>query len=320
MSTPGSLPRLGAAPFAAVAAAALLSAAPAAGAADQRKAPPVDASIRSKSAPKQDAAPVLLRAPTTASKAPEGSTRKRTAAHDGAASSSRSRLGQRTPKKAAPPRPCVGPYAAFDRSGLEPERFPLVDCRGGPLASARDRLSVLARPWGVTKPAALPAPRLLRKIGESEPVELVPGVRLVDAGLLSRLAAIAKRFPGRAISIVSGVRPASRGSQHQVGRALDLRVAGVRNEEIVAFCKTLKDTGCGYYPNSSFVHVDVRNPGTGPVAWIDASGPGEPPRYVTSWPPRAHAKPAPAPEIEPAHEDPRSDGAAHAKPGETLVY
>jgi hypothetical protein len=33
------------------------------------------------------------------------------------------------------------------------------------------------------------------------------------------------------------------------------------------------------------VHVDVRNPGTGSVTWIDASGPREAPRYVKQWPP-----------------------------------
>jgi hypothetical protein len=35
------------------------------------------------------------------------------------------------------------------------------------------------------------------------------------------------------------------------------------------------------------VHVDVRDPGTGHVAWIDASGPGESPQYVATWPPPA---------------------------------
>jgi hypothetical protein len=71
----------------------------------------------------------------------------------------------------------------------------------------------------------------------------------------------------------------------------------VANEAVVEFCKTLADTGCGYYPNSSFVHVDVRQPGTGHVAWIDASGPGEAPRYVASWPPppEANMKSAEAP-------------------------
>jgi hypothetical protein len=53
------------------------------------------------------------------------------------------------------------------------------------------------------------------------------------------------------------------------------------------FAKTLGDTGCGFYPNSSFVHIDVRDAGAGHVTWIDASGPGETPRYVPTWPPPA---------------------------------
>jgi hypothetical protein len=64
-------------------------------------------------------------------------------------------------------------------------------------------------------------------------------------------------------------------------------VAGVSSEELVAFCKTLPDTGCGYYPNSSFVHLDVRGSGVGSVTWIDASGPGQAPHYVPTWPPPA---------------------------------
>jgi hypothetical protein len=31
--------------------------------------------------------------------------------------------------------------------------------------------------------------------------------------------------------------------------------------------------------------MDVRDPGTGHVAWIDASSPGEKPDYVAAWPP-----------------------------------
>ncbi|HEY2513991.1 MAG TPA: hypothetical protein VGI39_24155, partial [Polyangiaceae bacterium] len=33
---------------------------------------------------------------------------------------------------------------------------------------------------------------------------------------------------------------------------------------------------CGYYPNSTFVHMDVREKS---AFWIDFSRPGEPPRY-----------------------------------------
>jgi hypothetical protein len=71
---------------------------------------------------------------------------------------------------------------------------------------------------------------------------------------------------------------------HAAARAFDIQVHGIPNATLFEFCRKLEDVGCGYYPNSKFVHVDVRRPGTGHALWIDASGPGEPPRYVDSWP------------------------------------
>jgi hypothetical protein len=211
---------------------------------------------------------------------------------------------KKTAKKSdseAPRRPCEATTVAIDRGGLEGQTLKLVDCKDKPFDASAEALSVLARPWGAAKPAALAAPgpkpgslaahvvgakaEKAAHVKGAAPGEVAPGVKLLDKGLLKRLAAIAKRFPNRPISLVSGYRPQSRGSLHQAGRALDLRVAGVSNEELVAFCKTLPDTGCGYYPNSSFVHVDVRLPKTGTVSWIDASGPGEAPHYVKQWPP-----------------------------------
>lgn len=209
-------------------------------------------------------------------------------------------------EREAPPKPCHGPVLSMDRSGLEPERLELVDCKGKPREEARRALSLLARPWGTPRPilpdegapARRPeaASRKGRRAGDEPRAagsrasgvhagEVAPGVRLLDPGLLSRIDALARRYPGRLVSLVSGYRPQSQGSLHQTGRALDLRIAGVRNDELAAACRALADTGCGYYPNSSFVHVDVRAPGTGSVSWIDASGPGEAPRYVTAWPP-----------------------------------
>lgn len=218
---------------------------------------------------------------------------------------------RRTSKKDEPEKPpCFAPAISIDRNGLEGETFSLVDCKGGVLEDAREKLSVLARPWGSPRPVLAsrkkatkaelrvekskaktekpgtpdgkPAPETATEVSEAE---IAPNVRLLDAGLLSRVETISKHFGNKPISLVSGYRPKSKGSLHQSARALDMRVTGVSNEELVAFCKTLEDTGCGYYPNSSFVHVDVRNKGTGSVSWIDASGPGETPRYVTQWPP-----------------------------------
>ncbi|HEY1955825.1 MAG TPA: DUF882 domain-containing protein [Polyangiaceae bacterium] len=173
----------------------------------------------------------------------------------------------------ATPRPCVHEPVEIAR-GLEVESFSLTRCDGSPLPQSIDEVSVLARPGNVTRP-----PNGAK----------LAGVRRVDPGLLERLQQVADHFHARgkevAMHIISGYRPTSVGSYHASAQALDFRVDGVRNEELVAFCKTLPDTGCGYYPNSSFVHMDVRATGTGHVAWIDASGPGESPHYVASWPP-----------------------------------
>lgn len=228
---------------------------------------------------------------------------KKTSKKASARSKSTRRRGQKSDSgdKESSNRPCFGPAITLDRAGLEPESFPLLSCKGEPLAEARERISLLARPWGLMRPS-LAAAEVMKPRGakssrerdhEVDPMEVAPGVRRIDEGLLKRLDAVARKFPGKVISVVSGYRPQSRGSLHKEARAIDLRVAGVANEDLAAFCKTLPDTGCGYYPNSSFVHVDVRLPGTGSVSWIDASGPGEAPRYVTRWPPAAADAPPP---------------------------
>jgi hypothetical protein len=58
----------------------------------------------------------------------------------------------------------------------------------------------------------------------------------------------------------------------------------VPKEAVFAVCRRLRDVGCGYYPENRFIHLDVRAYGTGHVAWVDASKPGEPSRYVDGWP------------------------------------
>jgi hypothetical protein len=171
------------------------------------------------------------------------------------------------------PAPCLHEPITIGR-GTEEEHFSLTRCDGSPLPDAVDHLSVLARADSAMKPmhgGPLPA-----------------GMHRIDAKLVERLQLVADHFGhGHAVSmhIISGFRPASTGSYHATAQALDFRVDNVRNEELVQFCKTMQDTGCGYYPNSSFIHMDVRAPGTGHVAWIDASGPGESPHYVSAWPP-----------------------------------
>lgn len=229
----------------------------------------------------------------------KGGGKKKTVAARTDASRRRDGKARKDKARKDPPKPCLGPVTQIDRGGLEAERIILVDCKGKPREEARKQLSILARPWGAARPSAIvdappagpKAPPLTRSLRSGE---VAPSVRLVDPGLLARVDALSRRYPDRPISLVSGYRPQSRGSLHQTARALDLRIAGVPNHELVAACRALADTGCGYYPNSSFIHVDVRSPGTGSVTWIDASGPGEAPRYVTAWPPPAE-KPEGAP-------------------------
>lgn len=102
-----------------------------------------------------------------------------------------------------------------------------------------------------------------------------------DARLVALLGIVSNHFGGKKIEIVSGFRPFSPKqytphSNHNHGRAMDFRVQGVPNTVLRDYCRTLHDVGVGYYPNSVFVHLDVRS---APAFWIDYSKPGEAPRY-----------------------------------------
>lgn len=179
--------------------------------------------------------------------------------------------------------PWQRPYTVtLARYGGEHDTFRLLECDGSVALDALDRLSVVARPAGVERPE-LPLP--LEPLPESEALgEWVPNVRLLDPRLLWVVARLSEAFPGHAIYLISGYRRDGHGSFHKRGRALDLFVMGVPNEQVMRVCRTLKDVGCGFYPHNKFVHVDVRPPGTGHAMWIDVSEPGQPSRYVDGWP------------------------------------
>lgn len=103
----------------------------------------------------------------------------------------------------------------------------------------------------------------------------------IDPRLASLLGVVSNHFGSRKIEVISGFRPYTptqytAHSHHNDGKAIDFRVIGVPNEAVRDFCRTLKNVGCGYYPNSTFVHMDVRESS---AFWIDYSKPGEPPRY-----------------------------------------
>lgn len=98
-----------------------------------------------------------------------------------------------------------------------------------------------------------------------------------DPKLIRLLAKVSDRFGARPIRIVSGYRTRSffEDSRHKMSRAVDFSIPGVDNVAVRDYLRTLSSVGVGYYPNSSFVHLDVRDATT---YWVDYAGPGEAPR------------------------------------------
>lgn len=170
----------------------------------------------------------------------------------------------------------------FLRHGAESDTFPLLSCDGAVAPEALDRLSVMARPEQTERPP-LPLP-LEAQADAAARGEWVPNVKLLHPRLVWAIAQLAAAFPWRPLYVVSGYRPGSHRSQHQLGTALDVEVVGAKRERVWRVCHTLPGVACGFYPNHGFIHVDVRDVGVERPFWIDVSAPGEPSEYVDSWP------------------------------------
>src|SRR5207237_6608331 len=102
-----------------------------------------------------------------------------------------------------------------------------------------------------------------------------------DPRLVALVGIVSDHFGGRPLQVVSADRAYTPTqytphSNHNYGKALDFRIEGISNETLRDFCLTLRNVGCGYYPNSTFVHLDVRET---KASWVDRSHPGEPPLY-----------------------------------------
>lgn len=130
----------------------------------------------------------------------------------------------------------------------------VLDDNGRPRRAARNQLARLLRPRGSSR-TRLPPPRLLQ--------------------LLQR---VSDRFDGRTLVVISGYRTPGRGtsktSRHAQGRAIDFKVEGISNQVLRDYLRTFPNVGVGYYPRSTFVHLDVRGQS---AYWVDWSGPGEAP-------------------------------------------
>jgi uncharacterized protein YcbK (DUF882 family) len=110
-------------------------------------------------------------------------------------------------------------------------------------------------------------------------------VRRIHPRLPKLLYQTSRYFNGRRIEVVSGYRhpkvARNPKSPHKLGLACDFRVVGVPNAVLRDYLRqTFDHVGVGFYPNSTFIHLDVRD---GPRAfWIDYSGPGEAANYAAS--------------------------------------
>lgn len=108
-------------------------------------------------------------------------------------------------------------------------------------------------------------------------------VRHIHPRLPKLLYQTSRYFQSRRLEVISGYRhpkvARNPKSPHKKGLACDFRVVGVSNATLRDYLrKTFEHIGVGFYPNSTFVHLDVRD---GPSAfWIDYSGPGEAANYT----------------------------------------
>jgi uncharacterized protein YcbK (DUF882 family) len=112
---------------------------------------------------------------------------------------------------------------------------------------ALKQLNWLLRDWRVEQPAKMD-PRLFdilwevyRETGSSEPINVISAYRspTTNAMLRNRSKAVSEH------------------SQHMLGRAMDVRFPDVDTGKLREVAMKMQYGGVGYYPSSSFVHVDT---------------------------------------------------------------
>ncbi len=116
----------------------------------------------------------------------------------------------------------------------------------------------------------------------------------VDPRLIALLADVSEHFGGRPMRVVSGWRDHSyfEDSRHKHSQAVDFSIPGVANTVLRDYLRRYRNCGVGYYPNSSFVHLDVRDTA---AYWVDYAGPGESPRSKPHHPSPSEKPDAPEP-------------------------
>lgn len=98
-------------------------------------------------------------------------------------------------------------------------------------------------------------------------------VKPLHPGVIAMLAEVGQRYPGRVIEVVSGfrgTREERKTSPHKAGRAIDLRVRGVKTAEVRDWLwATHSHVGIGFYPHHDFLHMDTR-PSQHDACWTQA--------------------------------------------------
>ena len=147
-----------------------------------------------------------------------------------------------------------GPVELYAVNSKETLQLRLRDDQGRPLRGVQKRFDYLMR-CHHTRTQHPMNPRLVRMMYQ-----------------------IGRHYPGRRIEVISGYRHPSVAknprSPHMRGLACDIRISGVKNSQLREYLRAgFQKVGVGYYPNSAFVHLDVRPDRS--AFWIDYSGPGE---------------------------------------------
>jgi uncharacterized protein YcbK (DUF882 family) len=172
----------------------------------------------------------------------------------GGAVAKRPPVSTRAPARKGTPRGPAPAVMLYHVNHRETMRLRFADERGRPIKGFQRQFDRFLRCHYTNKQHAM-NPRLARLLYET-----------------------GRNYPGRRIEVVSGYRhpkfAKNPHSPHKQGLACDVRVPGVKNTELRDFFRArFKSVGVGYYPNSSFVHLDVRRGSS--AFWIDYSGPGE---------------------------------------------
>lgn len=143
------------------------------------------------------------------------------------------------------------------------------------IATSQDlSLSVVDRRGKVRKEASKQLSKFLKPRNSTK-------TKTPDGRLLKLLAQVSDHFGGRKIHIISGYRTAGGNTHHEsrhvAAAAVDFRIEGVPNRVLRDYLRHFSDVGVGYYPNSTFVHFDVRPKN---AYWVDLSSPGQKSAYV----------------------------------------